>query len=208
MSKLDWLKYNTDKISGHGYKDIYQKYLDRDKKVIVEFGSRNGSANLWCDYFYDSKVYGCDLIDFNIFNDRFQFVKLDMNNPKDYKKLPDNIDVVIEDGPHTTKSQMICLSNILPKMNSGGIIIFEDLHCTELGNQSEKEYLKFVSGCEISLNGLLREWNEKKYYDYKHITLPIQDFKINIYFERGTNIRWKEPGIMKQPSEVIVIKVI
>lgn len=206
--EFEWLKYDTDKIKGHGYQDIYTKYLDRNKKVIVELGSRNGSANLWCDYFQDGKIYGCDLIEFNIFNDRFEFIKLDMNNPKDYNKLPDNIDVVIEDGPHTTKSQMIFLNSILPKMNKGGVIIFEDLHCTEIGNQSEKEYLKFVGDCEISLNGMLKEWKRKEYNQYKYINgKDFQYIKKQIHLERGNEIRWKQPGIMKKPSEVIVIEV-
>ncbi len=55
---------------------------------------------------------------------------------------------------------------------------------------------------------MLKEWKRKEYNEYKYINgKDFQYIKKQIHLERGNEIRWKQPGIMKKPSEVIVIEV-
>lgn len=199
--KFSWHTYNTDKIYGHGYEQIYEKFLDRDSKIIVEFGSRFGSAKLWRDYFPGGKIYCLDIVKFTPPKDVY-FLNFDMSNSANYSKLPANIDVVIEDGPHTPKTQLSMLENIIPKLSIGGIVIFEDLHCTE---EIYPEDLKKHNGdSDITVNRLLREWAGNIYKDYKYIKGSLfQNTNLEIFIERGNKIRWPH---MKTPSEVIVLK--
>lgn len=201
---FNWLSYPTDKIEGHGYQNIFEKFLNRDAKTIIEFGCRIGSAWMWCDYFPKGIVYGCDIVPFIYNTDRFNFLKFDMNNPKEYDRLPNNIDVIIEDGPHTSKSQQIMLEACIDKMSSGGIIIFEDLHCTEIGES--QDYNRFVGDADITLNNLLKEWKDGIFNDYKYIKgSKFKNKKLNITLLRGETKRW---NIQSQPSEVIVVEVL
>jgi hypothetical protein len=202
-NKFNWLSYDTDKIKGHGYQKIFEDYLSRDKKIIIEFGCREGSAKLWCDYFNNGKIYGCDIVPFTFNNDRFQFVDFNMYVDEFYDKIPNQIDVIIEDGPHTPKSQMIMLDNCLKKMNDGGIIIFEDLHCTD--KLEDPNYEKFKGDSDMTLNELLREWKNGIYKDYKYIkSTKFKNLNIEIIITKGELKRWE---FMKTPSEVIIIKI-
>ena len=202
--EFNWLNYPTDKITGHGYQNIFNKFLNREAKTIVEFGCRIGSARMWCDYFLKGNVYGCDIVPFIHDEDRFNFLNFDMNNPKEYDRLPNDIDVIIEDGPHTSKSQQIMLEVCINKMSSGGVIIFEDLHCTEIGES--QNYNNFVGDASITLNNLLREWKNGIFNDYKYIKgSKFKNKKLNISLLRGETRRWQTQS---QPSEVIVIEVL
>lgn len=204
MSKstfFPWGSYGTDKINGHGYEQIYECYLNRDSRVVVEFGSRAGSAKLWRDYFTQGQIYCLDIVKF-IPPSGTHFLIFDMNNPSNYNMIPSGIDVVIEDGPHTSKSQLIMLENILPKLSTGGIIIFEDLHCTE--EIYPKDLKKYKGDSDITINNLLREWKNNIYRDYKYIKGSLlQNFHVEIFIERGTKIRWPH---MRTPSEIIIVK--
>jgi len=199
-----WGNYSTDKINGHGYELIFNKYLDRKKQTIVEFGCRVGSAKMWCDYFYNADVYGCDIVPFNLSHDRFKFLKFDMYKNSEYNKLPNNIDVIIEDGPHTSKSQMVMLDNCINKMNKNGIILFEDLHCTD--EIEEPKFNKFKGDADITLNEMLREWKQGIFNDYKYIKgskYKNKNFRITI--TNGEKIRW---DFQTKPSEVIILEIV
>lgn len=201
--EFDWKSYSTDKIKGHGYQLIYEKFLDRKSKTVVELGCRGGSAKMWNEYFPEAKIYGCDINIVRHVDDSFTYIKMDMNNPNDYDQLPDNIDVIIEDGPHTAKSQLVMLDTCLDKMAKNGVIVFEDLHCTE--SQYERDYIKFKGQSDITINELLREWNDGIFNDYNYIKgSRFADKSFELTFTRGEAKKWSH---QKEPSEVIVLKV-
>tara|TARA_R110000868_G_C10866249_1_gene761906 strand:- start:861 stop:1484 length:624 start_codon:yes stop_codon:yes gene_type:complete len=205
MREFNWNEYQTDKINGHGYQKIFNNFLDRGKKVIVEFGCREGSAKLWCEYFTRGNVTGCDIVPFKYHHDRFNFLNLNMHLHSEYEKLPDNIDVLIDDGPHTPQSQQLMLGACLNKMAPGGVIIFEDLHCTEIGEIKKDDYVKFLGDADITTNNLLKEWKKGIFNTYKYIdSVNFKDKKLDITITRGEKIRWP---YQSQPSEVIIIKL-
>lgn len=203
MEKFDWDIYNTDKIKGHGYDKIYTDYLDRNKTSVIEFGSMYGSAALWKDYFPDANVLCLDIVPFEP-PQGVSFRQFDMYNSVEYRDLPDNVDVVIEDGPHTSRSQFIMLEQMIGKLSKDGIIVFEDLHCTEEDNGPFDYFSKHNEDSDITLNKLLREINKGVYNKYKYIDSSfLKNYKLEINFLRGTKVRWP---FMKVSSEVIVLK--
>lgn len=135
--------YGTDKGDAHSYIDQYyeEKFkVYREKEIIlVEIGVRSGaSLKLWSEYFSKkSKIYGLDnLYDKNVhlvpINEEWtssknvEYIIGDAYTQEICDKLP-NIDILIDDGPHTFDSHIKLLNLYIPKMNSGGVIVIEDI---------------------------------------------------------------------------------
>lgn len=200
-SKFNWNVYDTDKIIGHGYEHIYETYLDRNASVVLEFGSREGSAKLWKDYFYKGEIYCLDIVNFSP-PKTVNFLKFNMENSSEYVNIPKGIDIVIEDGPHTSKTQLILLENIFNRLKPGGVIVFEDLHCTE--EQYPEDLKQFKGDSDVTLNKVLREWKSGIFKDYRYINGSLfKGSNVEIFLERGTKIRWPN---MNSPSEIIIVK--
>lgn len=209
--KFNWSRYETDKLA-HGYDTPYDKYLAEHRlevKSVVEIGSRPGSAALWLDYFPNATIYCIDLVPFNIPNERYKYLKLDQGNPATYDmllSLEESFDVIIDDGPHSSPEQLLFLEHFLPRVSSNGWYLIEDLHCTDGANS--QELAKFKKDSDITLNSLLKEWANNTYNSYKYIdSSKLSNLDIEIYFDRGTKIRWHS-GSQKQsvPSEFVAIQ--
>lgn len=127
----------TDKEWGHGYCTFfYDEHFSpyRDKKVnLLEIGTRTGSSLLlWNDYFDDINIIGVD-------NDNRRFLSEIDNIPNITSKVADaytadfantipELDIAIDDGPHTTESWATFIDLYLPKIKPGGILVIEDIN--------------------------------------------------------------------------------
>lgn len=208
--KFEWNKYNTDKnMSGHGYNVAYDYFLTeikQDVKKIIEIGVREQSIKLWLDYFVNCKLYGVDLINPNFISDRFIFERIDQGDDSGWgsfiEKHGKDFDIIIDDGPHTTPEQLISFNKLFETLNSGGIYIIEDLHCTE---PYDVNYMKNRKGCDYSVLDILKEFqrgefNENKYlYNIEYIKSNINEVKI----VKSEKNRW--PNFMTEPSEIAFI---
>jgi cephalosporin hydroxylase len=128
----------TDKGTIHSYlqnfyEPNFRKYKDREN-VIVEIGVfHGGSIMMYHEYFTKSDIYG---IDVQVYNDAFVnwcgdksnifYIMGDAYSDVGIATLP-NIDILIDDGPHSMESQLMCLKKYLPKMNRGGMLVIEDI---------------------------------------------------------------------------------
>jgi cephalosporin hydroxylase len=135
--------YGTDKGNPKSYIDNFyeenfKKYREKDV-TIVEIGVRSGaSLKLWSEYFSKkSKIYGLDnLHDRDVhsvpINEEWtssknvEYIIGDAYSKNICETLP-NIDILIDDGPHTFESHIKLLDLYVPKMNSGGMIVIEDI---------------------------------------------------------------------------------
>lgn len=128
----------SDKGTVHSFaQNFYQhdlkKYRDREN-VIVEIGVLlGGSIMLFHDYFQNSQIYALDIkvsnVDFEKWCEdkpRVKYIIDDGYKDSVVSQIP-NIDIFIDDGPHTLESQLLCLEKYLPKMNKGGLFIIEDI---------------------------------------------------------------------------------
>jgi hypothetical protein len=135
--------YGTDKgepksyIDGY-YEENFNKY--REKNItLVEIGVRSGaSIKLWSEYFNkDSKIYGLDNLydkEFNsvpindswVSQENVQYIVGDAYTSEIADGLG-KIDILIDDGPHSLESHIKLLELYIPKMNSGGVIVIEDV---------------------------------------------------------------------------------
>jgi len=90
---------------------------------------------LWNDYFKESVIYGVDsgkdgrfaqCINNTVGQSNIKLIKSDAYDPELISSLPE-FDIIIDDGPHTLESHLKFLQLYLPKLNSGGVAIIEDI---------------------------------------------------------------------------------
>ncbi len=139
MGILDELgiKYGTDKSSrGHGYLNVYEKYLSefKDKPIsFMEIGMLHGaSVNVWQDYFTQAKLYGVDCRKNRLRQDgRVKSFWANQANREHLEKIVQEtglIDIIVDDGGHQMSQQQISLGFLFPYIKSNGLYIIEDLH--------------------------------------------------------------------------------
>lgn len=127
-------KYNTDKGTDHSYIDhLYSSLFDHKYTSIykvLEIGGLNGeSIRLWRDYFLNAHIYCVDISNIQplIQMERVSFIQGDAYSDNIKDILPNNFDIIIDDGPHTLDSMIYCIENYLNKINNNGILIIEDI---------------------------------------------------------------------------------
>lgn len=120
------------------YFEIYHRYFSkyRGKGVtILEFGvADGGSLQMWKHYFgKKAKIIGVDIDSRckDIIENQIEIHIGDQGNRSFLKNLIKNtgeIDIVIDDGGHFMKQQIITFQEMFPAIKKRGIYVTEDLH--------------------------------------------------------------------------------
>jgi hypothetical protein len=148
--------------TGHGvykwnhYFDIYDRYFQsfRGRKIVlVEIGIYSGgSLEMWRDYFgADCQIVGVDIEpackSYESTGVRvFIGDQADREFWKQFKQQVGPIDIVIDDGGHSPKQQIVTLEELLPQLNPGGVYVCEDIHGEMNG------FTSYLHGLEQHLN--------------------------------------------------------
>jgi len=135
------IKYNTDKASewsgetpAHNYLNFYEATLPKQPRRILEIGYGKGaSVRMWREYFPPTtEVHILDLFELEAqpanTTDTF-FHKGDATHPYILSSMRNlNADVIIDDGSHNSRDQMITFFGL---MHAGCHYYIEDLHCCD-----------------------------------------------------------------------------
>ena len=120
------------------YFEIYERHFNRFKEkkevVLLEIGvSQGGSLRMWKNYFGDkAKIYG---IDINPKCKQFEEenVEIFIGSQSDRKflkelktKIPP-VDILIDDGGHTMKQQIVSFEELFDHVKEDGVYVCEDL---------------------------------------------------------------------------------
>jgi ubiquinone/menaquinone biosynthesis C-methylase UbiE len=122
----------------HHYFDVYTRYFEpyRNKPLnILEIGiSHGGSLQMWRKYFGEqANIFAVDI---NPECKKFEKekTKIFIGSQEDevflkqlYSQLPE-LDILIDDGGHTMKQQVVTFENLFPIVKDGGIYLVEDTH--------------------------------------------------------------------------------
>ena len=152
-------KYGTDKrYSEHNYVTIYERLFDHkrlkiNKMLEVGYGS-GGSVKMWMDYFPNADVYCMEYCDEEYkevwHNPKLDLPDLDLiigdsTKPESWVDVPNELDLIVEDGSHFPEHQIATFMNGFPHVASGGLYIIEDLHCSfeEKYGNTKMVYEKF-----------------------------------------------------------------
>ncbi|MBS1927876.1 MAG: class I SAM-dependent methyltransferase [Bacteroidetes bacterium] len=120
------------------YFDIYDRHFSRFRNreiTILEIGvSQGGSLQMWKSYFGNkAKIYGIDVDprckEFEEENIQiFIGSQSDRNFLRKVKKQIPPIDILIDDGGHTMKQQIVSFEELFDQVKADGVYLCEDLH--------------------------------------------------------------------------------
>lgn len=181
------------------YFDIYEKHFKRyiDKEVVVlEIGVfHGGSLQMWQDYFGPkAKIYGVDVnprckelekdnieILIGSQSDRAFLQKLKTQLPK--------IDILIDDGGHTMKQQVVSFQELYDHVKDDGVYLCEDVH-TSYESSYGGGYLRRGTFIEHSkklidaLNAFHSEQRSLKVSEFTKFTDSIHFYDSVVVFEK------------------------
>jgi 23S rRNA U2552 (ribose-2'-O)-methylase RlmE/FtsJ len=120
------------------YFEVYHRHLSKfvGKKVdVLEIGIYSGgSLQMWRSYFGDqAHIFGVDIEEAcKAYESENVSVYIgdqeDRNFWQNFKNKVGGIDILIDDGGHTTEQQRITLEEMLGQIRPGGVYICEDVH--------------------------------------------------------------------------------
>lgn len=208
MKRLTYLanKCGTDKgtVFGpqHGFTEIYDDYFQKiadncysnNRKVnILEIGVLDGESLQTYNRFFDKncEIYGIDIDDCTKHSSSNIHIDIcDQGNRselEDFLKRNNNIkfDIIIDDGCHRSKEQLITLSSLHKSLSKNGIYIIEDLHTSldeEYGHtKTENNTLYYLTFGKPSIFLTEEENNELK-ENIKNVIIFYNKNKMNSSF--------------------------
>jgi hypothetical protein len=141
--------YGSDKEFPKRYlSEIYEKLIGdkRNKRIkFLEIGVRTGaSVELWSKYFTQLEFIGIDngkdVVWQNeswVSGQNIRYLKADAYSHVTLGKIPSDLDVIVDDGPHSLESQIWAAKFYTEKLAPGGLLIIEDIqgglrYCDEI----------------------------------------------------------------------------
>ena len=148
--------YGTDKWGFHWYAQHYEKHFASMRKKelnILEIGiggysdpeSGGDSLRVWRTYFPKSNIYGIDIYDKSIHQERriktFLGSQIDEMFLSDVVRKIGKIDIIIDDGSHQNEHILFTFKFLFPYLHENGFYVIEDTQTSywpELADQAKK----------------------------------------------------------------------
>lgn len=133
------LKYGTDKSSHfHNFARYYFQFflpLRKKAKKVLEIGIEKGaSLKMWAEFFPSAVIYGIDN-DPKSFQEQSDKIRTFTGSQEDrsfmqgfLSKVGGGFDIIIDDGGHRMREQLVTMQTLLPAVVPGGFYVLEDLH--------------------------------------------------------------------------------
>lgn len=195
MGELEqYFKQNNKRLifKWQHYFDVYERHFERFKNkevVILEIGvSQGGSLQMWKDYFGSKcKIYGVDvdpqckqLEEHNI--EIFIGSQSDKNFLRTVKSSIPPIDILIDDGGHTMKQQIVTFEEMYSHVKENGVYLCEDCHTSYWGSygggykrknsfiEYSKNWIDFINAyhsrtARLKVNEVTKTAKSIHYYD-------------------------------------------
>jgi hypothetical protein len=135
------------------YEQVLGQYVGKEI-TFVEVGIFNGgSLFMWREYFGPrARIIGIDLnpVARQWENDGFEIFIGSQSDPefwRDFYAKVGRVDVLLDDGGHTNRQQIITVHESLPHIKDGGVILVEDVHASYMpafGNPSRYSFINFA----------------------------------------------------------------
>ena len=145
-------KYNCDKAKKHSYDEVYGPEFEairEDQINVLEVGIFRGeSMRAWLDYFPNATIYGIDIftrldpsdISDVLDHERVAWVKADSLITKIEDVFPGvEFDIVIDDGMHTPRANMLTFKNIVGSLKEDGAYYVEDVFPRDTMSEEERD---------------------------------------------------------------------
>jgi methyltransferase family protein len=143
------------------YESLFGSFVGR-KATLVEIGVLNGgSLSMWREYLGpQARIIGIDNnpVAKRLVEQGFEIFIGDQASPEFWKSFfaqVGPIDVLIDDGGHTNRQQIVTVDAVVENVNDGGRVIVEDTHASYLqgfGNPSRYSFVNFAKGLVDRIN--------------------------------------------------------
>jgi len=192
---------NDDKLidKWNHYFDIYEKYFNkyRDKEVIIlEIGVfQGGSLQMWKKYFGPkAKIYGIDinpkckeLEEENI--EIFTGSQSDRAFLQDIKRKIPKVDILLDDGGHTMRQQIVTFEELFDHVKEEGIYLCEDTHTSYQimyggGHKRRGTFMEYAKNLIDCLNAYYSEQSSLKVNKYTESIQGIHFYDSIIVIEK------------------------
>lgn len=189
--------------NGHNYTEIYAQYFAplKNKPIkFLEIGIFQGNGvKMWERYFKKGDLHFIDISfdQVSYFSKRSHYYLADQSNPADLLRVMDmtggDFDLIIDDGGHTMKQQLVSFTTLFPYLKSRGMYVIEDLHTSYWKEYQGGGSLRFPKSgpktCVQFLKDLVDEVNfvGARTGLASHINIPkeiereLNDYRKNIY---------------------------
>ena len=134
------------------YEELLSKYVGKEITFVEVGVLHGGSLFMWREYFGNkAKIIGIDLNPNakKLEKDGFEIhigSQSDKNFWKNFFYKVGKIDILLDDGGHENHQQIITMSETIPHIKDGGIVITEDTHTSYLkkfGNPSKYSFINY-----------------------------------------------------------------
>ncbi|HWB25351.1 MAG TPA: class I SAM-dependent methyltransferase [Chitinophagaceae bacterium] len=175
------------------YFDIYDRYfssyVDKEVKVLEIGVSQGGSIDLWKKYFGENlKYYGIDINPKCKQFDDGKNVRIFIGSQEDKTFLEkvkaeiDDIDILIDDGGHTMRQQIVTFEMLFNKIKYGGLYLCEDNHSSYWfnfggGMKRRGTYIEYIK----NLIDVMHLWYAGKNTYIKNFQLKDKIYAIHVY---------------------------
>lgn len=149
----------------HNYTEIYSQYFNSIKYLPIKFleiGINTGnSVKLWEQFFNNAELHFIDITYDNVeyFSQRSRYHLVDQENPAALNRFIQecgDFDVILDDGGHTMRQQIVSFVNLFPHIKKGGMYIIEDLHTSYWpsygGGMRKGTTIEFLKGLIDDIN--------------------------------------------------------
>ena len=206
MNDLEqYFKSNNDRwlTKWMGYFSAYEKHFSRFRNKPIHFleigVNQGGSLQMWKNYFGDqARIYGIDIDhrckDFE--EDRIKvFIgsQEDRGFWQDLKKVVPKFDIILDDGGHTMKQQIVTFEEMFSHVADDGLYMCEDLHTS---------YWPTYGGGYKNPDSFIEY--SKNFIDYLHAwrTKERDKFQVNSFTRSVSSIHFYESIIAIEKSPV------
>ncbi|NBP57805.1 class I SAM-dependent methyltransferase [bacterium] len=132
------------------YEDLFSP-IRYSTTSILEIGIKNGgSILLWKEYFPNATVIGIDIHSTNNLKNKDKIIQIidDAYSKSTISKFEENsFDIIIDDGPHTTESQIFFLKEYFKLLKPGGVMILEDI----IDTSQTKNFINLIDSTKASV---------------------------------------------------------
>lgn len=178
------------------YESLLEKYVDREI-TFVEVGVFNGgSLFMWREFFGPkARIIGIDLnpdaLEWT--KNGFEIYIGDQSSDTFWVNLYQKIgkvDVLIDDGGHTNRQQIITSHYAIQNINDGGLLIVEDVHTNyfrEFGNPSRYSFVNFAHRIVDGVNS--RAYSLRRTYaQYSSRVYSVSFFESMVVFKIDSSL--------------------
>jgi hypothetical protein len=181
------VKYNT---YFPVYEKIFEKYIGREI-TFVEVGVLNGgSLFMWREYLGPkARIIGIDLNPAALKWNDFGFEiyigsQSDTDFWKNFYSKIGSVDVLLDDGGHTNRQQIVTTAESINNIKDGGILVVEDVHSSYMASFGNPSKYSFINYAKKIIDGVNSRYHslEKQMHEYKDSVFSVEFFESFVVF--------------------------